>query len=309
MAKKILKWILKIILGLVFLGIIYGSIKQWRYDVRVGKEHQPTGQFVDIGYNQIHYDYFGQGDLTFVLIAGLGETMHTWSSIRDDLAERGRVFLYDRSGLGHSEEGILPRSVENMADELHTILEKKKISGPYVVIGHSAGGFLARYFANKYPKNIVGLFLIDPYQEMGKDEFGEWPIGYKMINWSLRKLSWSGIPHFLLPDPPHPIYKTSKAIKTFGNEAFAEDISLEQFKALDTYKSHLPLYILTANKPNNENNDLFKKWNDEIAEKYSHEINKHIILESGHHIHIEKPDLVLKELDEFLNRLDSDRLQ
>jgi pimeloyl-ACP methyl ester carboxylesterase len=305
MVKKIARWILKILIGFVVLLFTYCAIKQQSYDSKVQKEYPPTGKFADIG-NKVHYNYSDNGDITFVLISGLGESMHTWSSIKDELNQRGRVFMYDRSGLGHSEEGILPRSVENIAVELHTILENEKIPGPYVLIGHSAGGFSARYFAKKYPENIVGLFLIDPYQEMGKDEFGEWPISYKMLNWTLRKLSWSGIPYFILPNPPHPTYKTTKAIKTFGNEAFAEDISLQQFKVLDKQKSYIPLYILTANKPNNKNNELFQKWNQVIFEKYNHEIKKHLILESGHHIHIEQPEIVLKELDEFLNRLAND---
>ncbi|MFZ4427933.1 MAG: alpha/beta fold hydrolase [Saprospiraceae bacterium] len=44
-----------------------------------------------------------------------------------------------------------------------------------MIIGHSVGGFIARYYAKKYPEDVIGLFLIDPYQEMGKEEFGEWP--------------------------------------------------------------------------------------------------------------------------------------
>ena len=305
MIKKILKWIFKILLGLVIILLIYGTIKQKNYDSEVQKEYQPTGKFVDIG-NKIHYNYFGQGDITFVLIAGLGETMHTWSTIKDDLAKRGRVFMYDRSGLGHSEVGELPRSVDNIAIELHTILEKLNVPGPYVIIGHSAGGFSARYFSKKYPENIIGLFIIDPYQEMGREQVGEWPTSFKIMNWSLRNMSWSGIPFFLLPNPPHPTYKTSKAIKTFGHEAFAEDISLKQFNQLDKEKTQLPFYILTADKPNKEYNELYKKWNQEICEKYTHEINKHVIIESGHHIHIDKPEVVLEELNELISRLITD---
>ena len=303
MVKKIIKWIFKIFLGLLVLVLIIGTIKQWGYDSNVEKEYQPTGKIVDIGNNQVHYDNFGQGEITFVLIAGLGETMHTWSAIKDELAKRGRVFMFDRSGLGHSEEGILPRSVDNIAQELHAVLENANIPGPYLLIGHSAGGFSARYFAKKYPKDILGLLVIDPYQEMGKEEFGEWPLGYKATNWSLRNMAWSGIPFYLLPNPPHPIYKTSKAIKTFGLEAFAEDTSLSQFAKVDIEKSQLPFYILTAEKPKNKNNALTQKWNQEISEKYTHEINKHVIIKSGHHIHIERPQAVLEELDELINRL------
>lgn len=303
MAKKALKLILKIFPALLVIVLIYGSIRQSNYDSRIKKEFPPTGQFSDIGNNKVHYDFLGKGDFTFILISGLGETMHTWSGIKNDLAERGRVFMYDRSGLGHSEPGILPRSVNNIADELKSLLEKEKIQGPYIMIGHSAGGFAIRYFANKYPDNVIGLFIIDPYQEMAKEVFGEWPPSFKIMNWILRKMSWSSIPYYLLPDPPHPVYKTSKAIKTFGEEAFAEDISLDQFKAFDKRNPGLPIYILTADNPRSANNQLVQKWNQQILEKYTHVINKHVIVKSGHHIHIEKPDFVLQKLDEFLGRI------
>ena len=303
MIKKVLKWIFQTFLGLLIILLSYGSIKQWSYDSKVQKEYPPTGKFADIGNNKIHYDYSGSGDLTIVLIAGLGETMHTWSGIKKELTQRGGVFMYDRSGLGQSEPGVLPRSVDNIATELHYLLENEKIPGPYVLIGHSAGGFSARYYANKYPKDVIGLFIIDPYQEMGKEELGEWPLSYKIMNWSLRKMSWSGIPYFLLPNPPHPMYKTSKAIKTFGNEAHSEDVSLEQFNKLDKRNSDLPFYILTAHKPKGTNNELSQKWNQQISEKYAHEINKPVIVNSGHHIHIEKPEFVLQELDEFIARI------
>jgi pimeloyl-ACP methyl ester carboxylesterase len=306
MLKKTLKWIFKVLITLIIIILIYGSIKQWNYDSKVQKEYPPTGEFSDIGNNKVHYDYSNQGDITFVLVAGLGETMYTWSTIKDELNKRGRVFMYDRSGLGNSEEGILPRSIDNIANELQTILKNESIPGPYILVGHSAGGLIIRYFAKKYPENVQGLFLIDPYQEMGREEFGEWPLNYKLMNWSLRNLSWSGIPFYLLPNPPHPTYKTSKAIRTYGYEAFSDKISLQQFAKLDTEKSYLPIYLLTTDKPDSEYNDLFKKWNQKILDKYSHEINKHVIIESGHHIHIEKPQKVLNELDEFLSRLITD---
>lgn len=303
MIQTFFKWILGIALGLILILFLAGSILQWKYDSKVEREYKPSGDFSDIGTHRIHYEKKGTGDFTFVLVAGLGETMQTWSEIEDELEKRGVVFTYDRSGLGHSESGVLPRSVDHIATELQHVLENENVTKPYLLVGHSVGGFIARYFAKKYPQDVMGLFLIDPFPEMGKEELGEWPISYRLMNWSFRKLSWSGIPYVLLPDPPHPLYKTSKAIATYGEEAYAEDISLAEFGKLDKEVSDLPIYILTAAKTGARHSDLPLKWHRAIFAKYSNAINKHLVVESGHHIHRDKPDLVMESLNEFVNQL------
>ena len=303
MFKLILKRVFITFIVLVIGILIYGTLKQSIYDSNVVEKHKPEGKFADLGINKIHYKYSEQGNITFVLIAGLGESMHTWSTIESELNKRGRVFMYDRSGLGFSEEGVLPRSVDNITNELHLVLEKEEIPGPYVFIGHSAGAFAARYYAKKYPDNVLGLFLIDPYQEMAKAEMGEAPFSYRMTTWSFRNMAWSGIPFFMLPKPPHPIYKTSKAIKTYGLEGNSEDISLEQFAKLEKKGPEMPLYLLKADRPKAKFNDKQKRWSEEIYNKYSNPKNRYILIESGHHIHIQKPQVVLEALDEFTAKL------
>lgn len=302
MVKKIFKWIFKVIIGLVLLLLIVGTIRQSIYDSKIEKEYQPTGKFSNIGNNNIHYEYDGKGEITFVLISGLGETLETWNTIYEDLQKMGGVFRYDRSGLGFSEEGALPRSVDVLTKELNAVLTNENINGPYILIGHSAGGFLSRHFANKYPERVVGLFLIDPYQEMAREQFGEWPTSYKLMNWSFRKMAWSGLPYSILPKPPHPIYKTSKAIRTYGNESYPEELSINEFKKINT-NTNLPVYLISANNSSPKKNELFKKWNEEILSKYSDTINKHIVVDGSHHIHIQKPELVLSELTEFISRI------
>ncbi|MEM9362150.1 MAG: alpha/beta hydrolase [Bacteroidota bacterium] len=306
MLKRIFKWVFRIVILLILGIVIFGTIKQAIYDSNVESEFQATGDFSNIGENKIHYTYLNKGDFTLIMIGGMGESMHTWSTVADDLNQRGRVFMYDRSGLGFSAEGILPRSVDNVAIELHTVIKNENIPGPYLLVGHSAGGFIARYYAKKYPKDVVGLYLLDPYNgDVGANDLPEeWPLSFKMMNWSFRKTSWSGIPFFLLPNPPHPTYKTSKAIKTYGNEAYAEKISLEQFKKLDGVGKEMPLYLLRADNGNVKYNDLNHKWHKQIFDTYSNDINKFLTVKSGHHIHLQKPEVFLKTLDEFLTKLE-----
>ena len=308
MIKRIFKWVLRILIVLIIGILIYGTIRQSNYDSEVENEFQPSGKFSDIGENKIHYKYLDKGEFTFVLIAGLGESMHTWANIANELNDRGRVFMYDRSGLGFSEEGVLPRSIDNISLELNTILEKENIPSPYILIGHSAGGFIARYYAKKYPNEVLGLYLIDPYQgDVGFDDDNpnEWSLSLKMMNWSFRNMSWSGIPYYLLPNPPHPTYKTSKAIKTYGMEAYAEKISLAQFQKLDEIAKDMPLYLLSADNKSDKFNELNTEWHKQIFDKYSNDINTFILIESGHHIYIEKPEIVLNSLDEFITKLNA----
>ena len=53
--------------------------------------------------------------------------------------------------------------------ELHALLQAAGIPGPYVLAGHSWGGFMARFYAATYPDEVVGLVLVDAYSELLED--------------------------------------------------------------------------------------------------------------------------------------------
>src|SRR5688572_5374392 len=88
---------------------IVGFIFQFRNDAHVLAAHPPPGSFVNAGDHKIHVRTLGEGEFTFVLEAGLGDYSGNWGRLENALAEIGRVFVYDRAGLGWSEEGPQPR--------------------------------------------------------------------------------------------------------------------------------------------------------------------------------------------------------
>src|SRR5699024_5529777 len=53
--------------------------------------------------------------------------------------------------------------------ELHALLQAAEIPGPYILAGHSLGGFCARLYAATYPDEVVGLVLVDAYSEHLED--------------------------------------------------------------------------------------------------------------------------------------------
>jgi pimeloyl-ACP methyl ester carboxylesterase len=60
-----------------------------------------------------------------------------------------------------SEKGQEPRDARQISSELHALLTKAGIEGPYVVVGHSTGGLYTRMYADRYPDEVAGVVLVD----------------------------------------------------------------------------------------------------------------------------------------------------
>ncbi|MCL6293478.1 alpha/beta fold hydrolase [Jejuia spongiicola] len=301
--KKTLKWAFRILVVLIIGILIYGTITQSSYNKKLVKEFKPNGKLVDLTSGQLHYKLIGNGEFTFVLEAGLGENMETWSKIQDSLSRIGRIFMYDRAGLGFSKTNSEPRTTKQIAQELNELLNKEKIPGPYIMVGHSIGGAHIRYFANAFPNDIVGLFLIDPSHEKMWDDAPSPSLFEKFLNFSLVNLSWSGIPYYLLPEPPHPTYKTSKSIKAYGKERAAIAESINLFKSANVNLSSLPIYILSATATDGDYKERSLALMKELINHSKSNIKEHKVYDKPHHIHVTDPKIVIADLKEFTNRI------
>jgi pimeloyl-ACP methyl ester carboxylesterase len=51
------------------------------------------------------------------------------------------------------------------AYELHALLRAAGLKAPYVLVGHSIGGLIARVYAEQYPNEVAGMVLVDPTHE------------------------------------------------------------------------------------------------------------------------------------------------
>ena len=104
----------------------------------------------------------GRGAPTVLLEAGWGATSQAWEKVQPALARTTRVCSYDRAGYGFSDPGPAPRDGAAIVRDLDQLLAKDGEDGPYVFVGHSAGGLYGRLFAARHPKDVVGLVLVDP---------------------------------------------------------------------------------------------------------------------------------------------------
>jgi pimeloyl-ACP methyl ester carboxylesterase len=125
----------------------------------------PPGKLVDIGGYRLHLNCTGKNGPTVVLIAGSGDFSFDWSLVQPDISRFARVCSYDRAGLAWSDPGPTPRTMRQDAYELHTLLRAAGIKAPYVLVGHSIGGLIARVYGEQYPKEVAGMVLVDPTHE------------------------------------------------------------------------------------------------------------------------------------------------
>lgn len=124
----------------------------------------PPGRLIDIGGWRLHLHCTGEAkplQPTVILEAGLGDYSLDWSLVQPKLAVFARVCSYDRAGTGWSELGPHPRPMHQIVYELHALLEKAGVRPPFVLAGHSYGGWLVRLYASIYPAEVAGMVLVE----------------------------------------------------------------------------------------------------------------------------------------------------
>jgi pimeloyl-ACP methyl ester carboxylesterase len=136
--------------GLAFVGAATGT-----------SAPTATGRLIDVGGHRLHIECTGKGGPAVVLQAGLGGSSSSWAKIAPAIAATTTVCAYDRAGHGQSDEAAGPQDGIALATDLHTLLERAGVPGPYVLVGHSSGGPYVRVFAAQYPDEVAGMVLLD----------------------------------------------------------------------------------------------------------------------------------------------------
>jgi pimeloyl-ACP methyl ester carboxylesterase len=107
----------------------------------------------------------GKGEPTVVFITGKGRSLNDFRTVYSAISPKTQTFAYDRMGIGQSESINNERTVDTMAFELNLLLTKANIKPPYILVGHSLGGYVIRCFQKMYPKKVAGLIYIDSAYE------------------------------------------------------------------------------------------------------------------------------------------------
>lgn len=203
----------------------------------------------------------GTGSPTVLFEAGLGSGGETFSGLLDDVAKLTRACVYDRPGLGSSQqrEGNPSVSAGFMANETWKLLQAAHVDGPLVLLGHSYGGALVRLVAHDHPDAVRGVVLEDAVS------VHQWE-----GDWLKNDDEWSdgGV---------------------VDRAASAKEL------AQVTSLGSIPLVVLTQGQLGGQFEIDWSKFQDELATLSTNSLHL-IAADSGHGIHQEAPKLVLEAM-------------
>ncbi|MFZ0212483.1 MAG: alpha/beta hydrolase [Candidatus Acidiferrales bacterium] len=119
------------------------------------------GRSVDVGGFRLNIHCTGTGAPPVILDSGLGIPAMGWDLVQPGVQKFTQVCSYDRAGYGWSEPGRTPRTSREIAKELHRLLQNAGLRPPFILVGHSFGGFNVRVFNGLYPDEVAGMVLVD----------------------------------------------------------------------------------------------------------------------------------------------------
>lgn len=107
----------------------------------------------------------GRGAPTVVYLNGLGSpAAEIWSPLAVEQSATNRVCLFDRPGMGLSQDRSDPAVISDPmrnAAEMFSLVEALDEPGPYLLVGWSYGGLVARAAGTLAPDKVAGLVLVD----------------------------------------------------------------------------------------------------------------------------------------------------
>jgi len=304
--NRALRVLITIITALLFAGFLYENISE----TRERRFHPMPGELVDVGGYKMHIDCIGQGSPTVILDAGLGDSFVSWSKVQPRIAKFARACSYDRAGIGYSDPSPRPRTSKDFAEELHILLHNAGIPPPYLLVGHSMGGFDVRLYASLYPSEVAGMVLVDsshPEQQKRlppaiNDLDATWLREQEFFEFTMP----FGIPRLLGFCGNDPAVRAVDCNFHSAREGVAELKAISESAAQTAATGSLgdtPLVVLSHDPATPQFDlpeDLVKPANDaweqmqEELTRLSARGKQIIATNSGHYIQFDRPDIVIE---------------
>ena len=272
-------------------------------------------RFLDLHGDRVAYRDVGDGDETLLLLHGMAGSSDTWRAVMPQLSKRYRVIAPDLLGHGQSAKPRGDYSLGAFAAWLRDLLDELGVTS-VTLVGQSLGGGVAMQFVYQHPDYCRRLVLISS-GGLGQD-----------VGWTLRLLSAPGsellLPAITLP----PLIRAGEKLRSWfsavnvgsprGAEMWSAYSSLADSQTRQAFLRTLRSVVdyrgqavsalnklhLTSELP------LMVIWGDQdriIPVDHGFALDQHrpgcrieVLDGVGHFPHVEKPDVVVDLLDDFI---------
>jgi pimeloyl-ACP methyl ester carboxylesterase len=327
------------LLALVVLTAIVGASYQALGNRADARRFPQQGKSVSLGpaFNNLvlSIDCRGQGSPTVILDSGLGVPAIGWNPVQTEVAKFAHVCSYDRAGYGWSGATSAPRTSIQIAKELHALLEAANEKGPYILVGHSFGGYNVRVYNGQYPNDVAGMVLVDASHEDQNDRMppamqafmkktveqlkrqemlAPWLIRFGIVRFSQRNQGEApGVSKEFGQEMLY-LQMQPKFIEASASEMGSFVESANEVRAAGNLGDK-PLVVLTAGKsadasqlppgiPKKEFDDFHTLWVNDLQVKEAHLSTRGeriMVPDSTHMIPFERPDAIISAIHSVYN--------
>ena len=261
----------------------------------------PPGLLVGVGNHQLHINCAGTGSPAVVFESGLGGTSLEWSKVQPQVTQFTEACSYDRGGYGWSQGGPGPRDARRLAAELDMLLVYASVRPPYVLVGHSFGGLTVRMFAERRSDRVAGLVLVDSTHERQFQRLPQAgvrtpaaPTGRTFVianHWSVP----SGLPPEISMLARR-LALRPKAVKALYGELAAMRASARQVGAIG-HPLAAPVVVLSraARTGAGALDGAWLEMQRDLADAMP-DGSLVVVPDSGHHIHLDRPEQVVRAI-------------
>jgi pimeloyl-ACP methyl ester carboxylesterase len=326
--KRIARWsvagLLLVTVCLAITGVLYEMIGRFRDSRRFAER----GHLVQAGSIRMNIDCRGQGSPTVILESGSGGPSIDWLMVQPEVAKFSRVCSYDRAGYGWSDSGPEPRSSLQIAHELKQLLQAAGEKGPYVLVGHSMGGYDIRVYTGQYPTDVAGVVLVDASHEdqdlRAPEPIRKWQLdhrkhpGWKKLEYFFQlHLGWARLtadrdapefwPKTFREEEEFLTLPTKHQFAVIDEDQVFSTLSAAEVRSAGNLGDR-PLIVLTATKQDDippeiplrdaqAEEDLWvHQLQPELARLSTH--GKQIVIDSSHEMPTEHPEVVISAIYE-----------
>jgi len=270
----------------------------------------PPGKFIQLEFHRLHVNCLGEGPVTVLFEPGLGGSAFEWQLIQNQIAEQARACVYDRAGYGWSDPSPYNGDVRQLASEANQMLKQVSDNSKLIVVGHSFGGFVVRMLAKHRRKQIIGMVLVDASHEEQLERM-ETPGKTKILpSGNTFVINRTNIPENLPKETGRKVAAFLRMRKSYvaterEMRSFRE--SVDQIKRLsDSYE--IPITVIhrgrnpmSTDKDGDERHQIWGELQQSLA-KLSSSGDVIVARNSGHHVHIDQPELVIDAILDILDK-------